>query len=112
MPGIASSSKASNTSAFLPLPRSAKRGTPPFLRAVIIVVIEVDAGERVVALLKDALPDHLFDRTERSDRRRVRQPLDGSDAVLLENALHPADGVALAIQQATDTPEQVDVIGR
>src|SRR5215475_6173138 len=31
--------------------------------------------------------------------------------MLLENALHPADGVALAIEQAADAPEQVDVVG-
>ena len=34
-----------------------------------------------------------------------------SDAVFLEDALHPADGVALAVQQAADAPEQVDIIG-
>jgi hypothetical protein len=79
--------------------------------ALIIVVVEVDAGYRVVVLLQEALPNHLFDRAEGCDRRRIRQALDRADAMLLQNALHAADGVALAVQQAPDPSEQIDIVG-
>src|ERR1700755_1056803 len=39
------------------------------------------------------------------------QALPGFDAVLFEDPLHPADGVALAVEQAADALEQVDVVG-
>ena len=44
------------------------------------------------------------DRPAASDRLDVARPL------LLEDALHAADGVALAVQQAADALEQVDII--
>src|ERR1700733_6372660 len=86
-------------------------GGPARLHAVKIVIIEINAGGRIVMLLQDALSDHLFDRPERGYGRPIGQPLDGSDTVFLENALHATDGVALAIQQAADAPEQIDIIG-
>src|SRR5258708_398472 len=57
-----------------------------FVAALIIVVVEVDAGCRVVIPLQEALPDHLFDRAEGCDRRRIRQALDRGDARTLQNA--------------------------
>src|ERR1700733_392410 len=80
-------------------------------RAVIIIVVEIDAGLGVVVLFQDASPDHLLDGAERGNDRSIRQTLDRFDAVLFQNALHPADGVALAVQQAADAPEQVDIVG-
>src|SRR5258708_1633321 len=40
----------------------------------------------------------------------MRQALDRGDAMLLQDALHPADGVALAVQQTADAFEQIDVV--
>src|SRR6202022_2368714 len=79
------------------------------VRTLIIVVIEVNAGRSVVRF-QNALPDHLFDRAERGNSRSIRQTLDRRDAVLFQNALHPADGIAFAVQQSADAPEQVDIV--
>src|SRR5690242_13687844 len=73
--------------------------------ALVIVIIDVDAGFGILVLLQNALADRLFDRTERCYRGVVSQSLHRTDAVLLENPLHPADGVALAVQQATNALE-------
>src|SRR3984893_16785963 len=80
------------------------------VRPLIILVIDVDAGRSLVIILQNALPDRLFDRTKRGNRRSIRQPLHRRDAVLFENALHPADGVTLAVQKTADAPEQVDIV--
>src|SRR5882757_8209054 len=46
----------------VPAPAACRQARKPaLLGAIIIIVIEVEAGGRVVILLQDALPDHLFD---------------------------------------------------
>src|SRR5262249_2047538 len=67
-------------------------------------------GGRVI-ILQDALSDDFFDRAERGYRGCVRQSLHRGDAVFFENALHAANGVALAIEQASDASQQIDIIG-
>ena len=45
--------------------------------------------------------------------RRARLPdtLHEAQALLPQQALHAADGVALAIEQMTDAAQQIDVVG-
>ncbi len=47
----------------------------------------------------------------RRHRRIVSQSLDRLDPLLAQNPLHTADGVALAIKQAADATQQIDIVG-
>ncbi len=61
--------------------------------------------------LLQAEADRFLDRAERDGRRLVGEALHRFDAVLFQDPLHAADGVALAVQQAADALEQIDVVG-
>ncbi len=43
--------------------------------------------------------------------RDVGQALDRFDAVLAQNALHPANGISLTVKQPPDAAQQINVIG-
>src|SRR5262249_23655500 len=78
---------------------------------VLLVLLTVRRRVFRVGLLDQALADRFFDRAERHGRGTVRKALHGFDAVLLQDALHPADGIALAVEKPADALEQVDVVG-
>src|SRR5437763_2328052 len=82
------------------------------LASLIILIIAVDTTRDVLAgIFPKAVSDRLFDRAERHCRSSIRQSLNRFDTVLFEDALHPADGVALAIKQPADALEQIDIVG-
>src|SRR5258708_1259619 len=85
----------------------------PLLRGaleLVVILVEVDTPLALFGL-HHALAERLLDRAERDRGRAVRQALDRLDAVLLQDALHPADGIALAVEQPADALEQIDVVG-
>src|SRR5262249_18841094 len=77
-----------------------------------VLVLGLD-GDRHFALigLLQAEADRLFDRAEGNGRSLVGKALNRFDAVLFQDPLHAADSVTLAIQQAANALEQVDVVG-
>src|SRR5262249_12392700 len=76
----------------------------------LVLGIEIDA-ELIALAFGEALADGFLDRAEGDGGGTVREPLHRLDAVLLEDPLHATDGIALAVEQATDALEQIDVIG-
>src|SRR5258708_19847095 len=73
----------------------------PLLRGaleLVVILVELDAALALFGL-HHALAERLLDRAERDRGRAVRQALDRFDAVLLQDALHPPDGLTLAIEQ-------------
>src|SRR5258708_6689483 len=67
----------------------------PLLRGALELVVILVEVETPLALfgLHHALAERLLDRAERDRGRAVRQALDRLDAVLLQDALHPADAL-------------------
>src|SRR4051794_17548433 len=78
-----------------------------------LVILVVGIARRRLALigLLQAEADRLLDRAERDGGVLVGDALHRLDAVLFQDPLHAADGVALAVQQAADALEQIDVVG-
>src|SRR4051794_32945756 len=82
------------------------------LTLVIVVVTIAGAADAGLLLgLHQAGADGVLDSPERDRGRAVGEALHRFDAVLLEDPLHAADGVALAVEETADTLEQVDVVG-
>src|SRR5439155_22537389 len=79
------------------------------LAALIVLVpgLGFVAVHGIAVILGKAQLKPLFDRAERGRDRGVRQPLHRLDAMLFEDALHAADGVALAVQQPADAFQQI-----
>src|SRR5439155_8920239 len=81
------------------------------LFGLVILVVGIDGGRLALLGLLQAETDRLLDRAEGDGGSLVSKALHRFDAVLFEDPLHAADGVALAVKQATDALEQVNVIG-
>src|ERR1700744_3106589 len=79
--------------------------------ALVIVIIDIDAVIiGVVFLVLETAPDRRLDGAEGRRRGSICQRLDRFDTVLLEDALYTANGVALAVEQPANSPEQTNVV--
>src|SRR5262249_38303501 len=76
----------------------------------LALVVEVSAGLFPV-VFHQALAERFLNRTERDGGGAVRQILHRFDAVLLQDPLHAANGITLAVQKPADTLKQVDIVG-
>src|SRR5262249_21749742 len=58
----------------------------------------------------EAVPDRFLDCAKGDGLGAVGETLDRLDAVLLEDPLHAADGVALAVKQPANPLEKIDIV--
>jgi hypothetical protein len=72
-----------------------------FRQAAVRQALDAGVGEALVALAH---------RARRLRRAALPHRLDEFDALVLEDALHAADGVALAVEQVANAAQKIDVL--
>src|SRR5262245_44047827 len=72
------------------------------IAALVILVVTLEGSRRVAVLFRHRVFERFLDRAEGGGDRGVGKTLHRLDAVLLEDALHAANGVALAVQETAD----------
>src|SRR4029078_5215152 len=78
---------------------------------LVIVVIDIDGRRLALFGLLQAETDRLLDSAEADGPGLVGKSLHRFDAVLFQDPLHTANGVALAVQQTANALEQIDIVG-